>query len=102
MSQYIRPFEAQADTQTIAVTASSAATALNATGIGNRTVRLVNSGSNITYFKLGDSTVTTSASAGTPMLPNTIETFFLRRENTHIAVIGTVANTLYVTVGESA
>lgn len=105
MQVYLRPFEAQKDTVTITVGVASAATSINlATETrGNRTIRLVNSGSNIIYFTLGDSTVTTTVAAGCPMLPNTVETFLLRNEVTHIATIaGATGNSLFVTVGESS
>lgn len=102
-SNYIRPFEAQADSQTLTVAATTTTTAITASGTGTRSIRLVNSGSNIVFFKLGTSGTASAVATSTPLLPNTVEVFLLRNDITHIAYIGAAAgNTLYMTVGESA
>ena len=102
-SIYVRPFEAQADSQTLTVAATTTTTAITATASGTRSVRLVNSGSNIIFFKLGTSGVVSAVATSTPMLPNTVEVFLLRNDVTHISYIGAAAgNSLYLTVGESA
>jgi hypothetical protein len=106
MSDYIRPFEAQADTVSFAVGATATTTQVNPTvGVrGTRSMRLVNSGAATIFWKLGDTAgVTTSITTGTPMLPNTTQVFLIRNEQQYLAHIGSAAgNTLYVTLGESS
>ncbi len=100
---YIRPLEIQKDTVNIAVTASSQVLAINATPIGNRTIRLLVDGTDKVFWKLGTAATTVTTATGCPMLGNSVETFLLRNEITHIAVISTgTASTLYVSVSEGA
>ncbi len=59
----------------------------------------------IAFINFGDSTVavvipTGTAQAGTPILPGTVQTFTIPNGATHIASIGTAANSLYVTRGD--
>jgi len=103
MQVYVRPFTIQTASTTILPTTSSAATSINASPQGNRTIRIVNSGSSNIYFKMGISTVAATVAAGCCMLPNTVETFLIRNEDTHIAIIADSAgNSVYVILGDSA
>jgi len=106
---YLRPFEAQGggssfagnSTVNIVVTASNQVLAVNATPLGNRSVRIANIGTQTIFVAFGISTTTASVTGSMPILPNTVETFFMRNENTHIAVIASsTGSTMYVTTGE--
>jgi len=100
---YIRPYHVQADTVNIAVTASSQVLAINSTPIGVRSVRVVNTGTQTIFLKFGISTTTATLADGFPVLSNTVETFLLQNEVTHVACIASATgSTLYVTVGEGA
>ena len=92
------------DSTTITVTASSVATQIpKSASLGTGSIRIVNSGTNVIYFKTGSSTVTTTVAAGIALLPNTVETFQLKQDDTYIAFIaGSTGNTAYVSWGESA
>lgn len=104
MSQiYIRPFMVKGSTVNVAVGTSSASVAVTGSGVGIQSLRLTNIGSNIIFVKLGTSTVSATLAAGFPMLPNTVETFMLGKDDTHVAAIAAgTGNTLYITTGESA
>jgi hypothetical protein len=103
MAEYIRPFDLQSDAVNLAVTGSSQVLAVNSTAIGTRSVRVANIGSQTIFIKFGTANTTVSATSGTPMIPNSVETFLLRNEVTHIAAIaGSTGSTMYVTVGEGA
>lgn len=103
MLLYIRPFDPKGVPVTLAVTASSQAVAVTRPGVGTQTVRIVVSGTDPVFFVRGTSTVVSSTTTGTPMLGNTVETFLLPNDITHIAFISTgTASTVYVTTGESA
>lgn len=103
MPTTLRPFEVLAATSNVAVTAASQALALTGSGIGNRTVRLANIGLQTIFFKFGVAATTAAAATSTPMLPNSVETFYLRPDITHVAVIaGNTGSTLYATIGEGA
>lgn len=54
----------------------------------------------IAFIEFGDSTVTASASTGTPILPGSIQTFTVG-DATYVAAIGS-AGTLYFTSGYGA
>lgn len=100
---YLRPFEAQGSNTTvnIAVTASNQVLAVNAVPVGNRTVRITNSGTQVIFIEFGSATSVAALGTSVAMLPNTTETFFMRNENTHLAVISsTTGSTMYVTRGE--
>lgn len=61
----------------------------------------------IAFINFGDSTVTVviptgTQQAGTPILPGTVQTFTIPIGATHIASIGTAANSLYITRGDGA
>lgn len=104
MYQMIAPFKVLGSTNTLSVTTSSATTAIpRTTNPSAGSIRIVNSGANILFFSLGDAGVSTSVATGTAMLPNTVESFYLGTDKTHIAIIGSVAgNSVYITFGESA
>jgi hypothetical protein len=104
MSQlYIRPFMVKGNTVNLTVGTSSARVAATGSGQGIQSIRLTNTGSNTVFIKIGNSTVSATVAAGFPMLPNTVETFMLGKDDTHIAAIAaSTGNTLYVTTGESA
>jgi hypothetical protein len=106
----IRPFDLITNSQnggagaTVnnAVTASSTTVAVSPASIGTRTVRIFNSGTATTFINFGPSTVTATTTNSMPILPNSVETFCFHNDWTHIAMIGTVGNTLYATMGESS
>lgn len=100
MQMYVRPFQAvDQSSQTLAVTGSSQALTLP-TAIGNRTIRIVTSGSVTIFWKYGTGA---TVAASTPMLPNTVETFFLPNDVTQISFIASgTGTTVYITIGQSA
>jgi len=102
--QAIMPFHPQFASQAVAVGATTGTVQITpGTSVGAGCVRIVNSGPNLVFFTLGDSTVTTSATVGIAMLPNTAETFYLRPDQRYIALIGLAAgNTAYISFGWSA
>ena len=100
MLVYIRPFEKMANTVSLAVGTSTGSVAVTGAGVGTGTVRLVNSGTNTIFVEFGTSGVTATTTTSIPLLPNSVETFVFRKENTHVAAIAdTAGNTLYVTYG---
>lgn len=96
-----RPFEPKGVTVNLAVTASSQSVALTRSGMGTQTVRLAVAGIDPVFVAFGTSIVTTATTTGMYLLPNSVETFLLPREVTHIAAISSgTASTLYATTGE--
>jgi len=103
MMELVRPFGPVQGTNTsnAAVTGSSVATAVPVSGIGMRSMRIANLGTQNIFVKLGASTVTVTTSTGMPILANTAEVILLRNDETHIAAIAaTTGSTMYLTVGE--
>lgn len=100
----IRPFSQKGSTVNLAVTASTGNVAITRPGVGTQTVRILASGNDPVFLNFGTSSaVTATLAAGMPMLGNTIETFLLPNDITHIAAISTgTATTIYITTGESA
>lgn len=100
MQMYVRPFQVvEESSQTLAVTGSSQPLTLP-TGVGNRTIRIVTSGSVTIFWKYGTGA---AVATSTPMLPNTAETFFLPNDVTQISFIaGGTGTTVYITIGQSA
>lgn len=101
----LRPFDILGTTSTLSVGATTGNIQVYApVGVGTRSIRLFNSGTSVIFFNIGaTSAVTADTTTSTPMLPNSVETFLLRNENSWIAAIGASAgNTLYITTGESA
>lgn len=111
MQVAIRPFDIITNAQNakaggtvnVTVIASVATVAVSPAGVGSRTVRLFNSGTNVIFVNFGDSTVTATLTNSMPMLPNSVETFYFHNDWTTIAAIsGATGNTLYATMGESS
>ena len=100
MQEYIRPFQVKLEsTQSLAVTGSSQSITLGAYN-GNASIRIVVVGTQTVFWNY-DAAAATATS--TPMLANTIETFFLPAGTTTIRFIAAATgSTVYVTVGESA
>lgn len=103
MAQNNEPFTPMtAGTVSRTVTNSTANVALAKTG-NPQTVMIVSiSTGNIAFIEFGDSTVTASASTGTPVLPGSIVVFTIGASVTHIAAIGSATTTLYITCGHGA
>lgn len=82
-----------------ATSTSSAATALPKGG--NQVRLLAVGGSDIVYFRFGDSAQTVSATNGVRLMPGVVEIFTKPQAATHIALIAS-ANTpgVYITCGE--
>lgn len=107
MLQDIRPFrpadENFSATLNTAVTGVAASVTL-VLGMGGKSLRILNSGTQIIFVRL----VTASGGAATlassmPVLPNTVETFFASNEVLSVSAIAAGAgSTMYVTVGDSA
>jgi hypothetical protein len=103
MSMYIRPFEVQAASQTVVVTASNQSTAIAAAGTGNRSIRIAVVGTQTVFFSLTSRAETAAVATSTPVLAGSVEVFLLRNDITHINVIAAgTGSTMYITVGESA
>lgn len=100
MQKYVRPFQAvEESSQTLAVTGSSQALTLP-TPQGNRTIRILTNGSVPVFWKYGTGA---AVATSTPILPNTVETFFLPNDVTQISFIaGGTGTTIYITVGQGA
>ncbi len=95
-----------ANTITVTVSATSAAVALP-TPVGNQIVVTSLAANAIAFIALGISTTTVVIPTGTkqngfPILPGTANVFTVGDYTTHIATIGTAANTLYISCGDGA
>lgn len=102
MSDYVRPFEFKGNTVNLAVTGSTQQLTFPA-GVGTRSIRVVNVGSQTIFINKGDSTVTASTSTSLPILANTVESFLIHPEDTTLAAIAAGAgSTLYITIGEGS
>lgn len=100
---WIRPFDVQAATQNIAVTGSNQSTAITGAGVGTRTLRIANVGSQVVFFSITDNAATAAVASSTPILPNSVETFLIRKDNGYLnCIAATTGSTLYWTLGESA
>lgn len=111
MQVAIRPFDLITSAQNskagattnVAVLTTVATITVSPASVGNRTVRLYNSGTNTIFINFGDSTFTATLANSMPMLPNSVETFYFHNDWTTIATISTATgNTLYATMGESS
>lgn len=103
MNVYIRPFNQKGSTVNLAVAGTSSSVAVTRSGVGTQSVRIVNSGAQTVFLNFGVSTVAATLAAGMPMLPNTVESFLLLNDVTHIAAIAAATgSTIYITTGESA
>lgn len=100
-SQY--PFRQVEGTVTQVVTATSAAVTPTRAGMGTQTVRITNVGTQVIFVTFADTAAVATVATGMPILPNSVEVFYLKRETTSIAAIAAGAgSTMYVTTGESA
>lgn len=93
-------------TVTITLASTTAAVALP-TPVGNQVMLSSLAANAVCFFNFGASDVTVviptgTKQKGTPILPGTAQMFSVPADATHIATIGTVANTLYLTVGDGA
>lgn len=104
MMQSIRPFGWVGATVNTAVTGTSANVAITRSGIGTQTIRVANIGTVTIFIEMGTSSgITATTAASMPVLANTVETFLLPNNITHLAAIASGAgSTMYVTTGESA
>ncbi len=91
--------------ETVAITvAATTAAVILPTPLGNQVVVSSLAANAIAFIAFGASTVAVVIPTGTeqngfPILPGTAQTFTVPANATHIATIGTAANTLYVTSG---
>lgn len=114
MLQDIRPFQpawklGASITATLAVTNANQNITVPSAGLGTAnaragySVRLVNSGNDIVFVNFG---AAASAASGNsmPLLPNSVETFWLNPGYATVGVIGVTGglSTLYLTYGEGA
>lgn len=87
----------------VAVTASSVATSLPALG-GNQIVVSSPAANAIAFIAFGTGSTTvvipTTSANGYPILPGTKETLTVPANATHVAVIGSVSSTLYLSTGD--
>lgn len=103
---YIRPFGPKPtnsqNTVNLAVTASSGSVALVGTpGQGYQSVRIVNVGTQTVFIEFSTGAATASTSVDMPMLPGTVEVFWLPKPITHVnAIAAATGSTIYCTVGE--
>lgn len=111
MQVAIRPFDlitnaqnSQAGATTnVAVLTTVATITVSPAGVGSRTVRLFNSGTNVIFVNFGGANVTATLTNSMPILPNSVETFYFHNDWTTIATISAATgNTLYATMGESS
>ena len=104
MSQlYIRPFMPKGNTVNLSVGVATGSIAVTRPGMGIQSIRIANNGSNVIFITIGSSTVTAAIATSMPILPYSVETFMLGKDDTHVAAISALAgNTLYITTGESA
>ena len=104
MMQYVRPFgqlQGQASVN-LTVTGTTANVAVPVSGIGFRSVRIVNSGTQAVSLEFGKSNAVTAViSTSILMLANSAEVFLLPPDITYIAAIAaSTGSTLNITVGE--
>ena len=99
----IRAFHPLGNNKTVNITTTAASQTLAVPDtLGTRAVRVVNSGTDISFLEF---TTATGAAAATttsmPMLGNTVEVFTFPNDVTQIRVIGAAGGSvLYVTYGE--
>lgn len=88
-----------AGTKVITVAATSAAVTLPFQAVDQQIMISSLAANGIAFVEFGISTVSAAVTTGTPILPGKAYVFTVAPTATHIATIGTVANTLYVTSG---
>ena len=89
-------------TQNIVVTGTTQNQVITPNTIGVRSIRFVNSGTQVVFIAFGkDNTVTVTAANGIPILANTTAIFTLDQDISYVAAIaGATGSTLYYTVGQ--
>ena len=103
MMQYVRPFgQLQgANSATLAVTGTTGRVAVPVSGIGFRSLRIANAGTQTIFVNFGTSTVNAVIANDMPILAGSVEVFLLPPDITHVAAIAsTTGSTMYLTVGE--
>jgi hypothetical protein len=101
----IRPFDWMRYANTVNIVASAATQniqLLPQPAVGHRSVRIVNSGTNLSWVQFGkDNTVTAAVATSIPLLPNSELYLYVHNDETWAAIISTGAgNTVYFTIGE--
>lgn len=99
----MKSFTPTAATTNVTITGTTQALAITKPATGaSGVVRLVSTDTSVCFIALGDSTITTAATSGHPIRPNSEQDIDVGPNVTHIAVIGT-ANTLklYATFGQA-
>lgn len=89
----------RAATKTITVAATTAAVQLAQPGTDQQIMVSSLAANAIAFVEFGPSTIAAAVATATPILPGRVYTFSVGPDTTHIATIGTAANTLYVTSG---
>jgi hypothetical protein len=92
------PFLDAGDTVNIVLSAASQAIALTPTVDSGASVRVVVIGTETAFLNFGDSAVVATAAAGMPVMANSAEVF-AKGSATHVAAIGAVGSTVYLTTG---
>lgn len=103
MTTQIRAFRPLGNNRTssFTTTAASQRTAILDTPYGTRALRVVNSGTDITFIELGIITSNAIITSSMPMLGNTVEVFTIANDIAYVAFIGAAGgNTVYITAGE--
>jgi hypothetical protein len=99
----IRPFDSFRGQNTVNIVASASSQNIQVPPtIGHRSIRIVNSGTNLSWVQIGkDNTVTASATTSIPLLPNSELYLYAHQDESWVAIISTGAgNTVYITAGE--
>lgn len=99
----LRAFRPLGNNKTVSIVTTGASQSLTIPDVpfGTRSVRIVNSGTDISFIEFAQGTITAALATSMPMLPNTVEVFTIGNDITTLRVIGAAgANNLYVTYGE--
>lgn len=102
MSVPVTVFRPVGATVTRAVTTTSANVARTAFGFSNEPcrIRVANVGSVVAFVEFGGNAVAATVAASIPILPNTVEIFEIRGDETHVAAITASSTaTVYLTTG---
>lgn len=96
----LRAFRPLGNNKTVNLVVSAASQNLTIPDqLGTRSIRIVNSGTNLIFVEFG--TATATAATSMPLLGNTVEVFTFANDITALQIISTGAgNTVYVTYGE--
>lgn len=103
-SAQLRAFRPLGNNKTTSVLTTTAPLAITISDFpfGTRALRVVNSGTDVTFVEIAQAGVSIPATATSmPLLGNTVEVFTITNENTLFRVIGLAGgNTVYITPGE--